>query len=40
MIKWPKRITVTLVEQLVRAEKDKKAIVTYDAATGEYTNGL
>ncbi|CAL5411286.1 unnamed protein product [Camellia sinensis] len=41
MIKWPKQITVTLVEQLIRAEKDlQKAIVIFDAATGEYTNGF
>ncbi|PSS10215.1 Pentatricopeptide repeat-containing protein [Actinidia chinensis var. chinensis] len=41
MIKWPKQITATLVEQLIRAEKDiHKAILIFDAATGEYTNGF
>ncbi|KAL6991113.1 hypothetical protein U1Q18_009232 [Sarracenia purpurea var. burkii] len=41
MIKWTKQITVTLVEQLIRAEKDlQKAILIFDAATGEYGNGF
>ncbi|KAI8525559.1 hypothetical protein RHMOL_Rhmol13G0239800 [Rhododendron molle] len=41
MIKWPKQITATLVEQLIKAEKDlQKAILIFDAATGEYTNGF
>ena len=39
MIKWPKQIATTLVEQLIRVEKDiQKAILIFDAATGEYTN--
>ncbi|KAE9461866.1 hypothetical protein C3L33_06205, partial [Rhododendron williamsianum] len=41
MIKWPKQITATLVEQLIKAEKDlQKAVLIFDAATGEYTNGF
>ncbi|CAK9181861.1 unnamed protein product [Ilex paraguariensis] len=40
MIKWPKQITTSLVEQLIRAEKDlQKATLVFDAATAEYTNG-
>ncbi|KAA8515213.1 hypothetical protein F0562_018392 [Nyssa sinensis] len=41
MIKWPKQITASLVEQLIRAERDlQKAILIFDAATAEYTNGF
>ncbi|XP_059670564.1 pentatricopeptide repeat-containing protein At5g46100 [Cornus florida] len=41
MIKWPKEITSTLVERLIRAERDlHKAINIFDAATAEYTNGF
>ncbi|KAH7836730.1 hypothetical protein Vadar_004881 [Vaccinium darrowii] len=41
MIKWPKQITVNLVEQLIKAEKDlQKAILIFDAASGEYNNGF
>ncbi|KAI5657178.1 hypothetical protein M9H77_25971 [Catharanthus roseus] len=40
-IKWPKQITASLVEQLIRAEKDlHKAIVVFDTATAEYSNGF
>ncbi|XP_019168703.1 PREDICTED: pentatricopeptide repeat-containing protein At5g46100 [Ipomoea nil] len=41
LIKWPKQITAGLVEQLIKAEKDiQKAILIFDAATAEYTNGF
>nr|GLL29307.1 hypothetical protein COLO4_31418 [Ipomoea trifida] len=41
VIKWPKQITAGLVEQLIKAEKDiQKAILIFDAATAEYTNGF
>ncbi|KAL3519819.1 hypothetical protein ACH5RR_017968 [Cinchona calisaya] len=41
MMKWPKQITASLVEQLIRAEKDlQKAIMIFDAATAEYSNGF
>ncbi|KAL8113054.1 hypothetical protein AgCh_020399 [Apium graveolens] len=40
MIKWPKKISRSLVEQLIRAEKDpQKALVIFDAAAAEYANG-
>ncbi|CAH9123634.1 unnamed protein product [Cuscuta epithymum] len=41
MIKWPKEITTCLVQQLIKAEKDiHKALLIFDAATAEYTNGF
>ncbi|KAM7510799.1 hypothetical protein LguiB_009674 [Lonicera macranthoides] len=41
MIKWPKQITASLVQQLIRAEKDlQKAILVFDAAAAEYANGF
>lgn len=41
MMKWPKQITASFVEQLIRAEKDsQKAIMIFDAATAEYSNGF
>ncbi|KAL6574026.1 hypothetical protein OROHE_001568 [Orobanche hederae] len=41
MIKWPKQITSSLVECLIRSEKDlDKAISVFDAATAEYSNGF
>ncbi|CAA0817863.1 Pentatricopeptide repeat-containing protein [Striga hermonthica] len=41
MIKWPKQITPSLVETLIRSEKDlDKAISIFDAATLEYPNGF
>lgn len=40
-MKWPKQITTSLVEQLIRSEKDvKKAIVVFDVATAEYSSGF
>ncbi|CAA0817861.1 Pentatricopeptide repeat-containing protein [Striga hermonthica] len=41
MIKWPKQITPSLVETLIRSEKAlDKAISIFDAATLEYPNGF
>ncbi|XP_004485837.1 pentatricopeptide repeat-containing protein At5g46100 [Cicer arietinum] len=41
LFKWPKQITNSLVEQLIKAEKDiHKAILMFDSATAEYTNGF
>lgn len=41
VIKWPKKITPFQVEQLIRAEKDvHKAILIFDSATAEYSNGF
>ncbi|XP_047338036.1 pentatricopeptide repeat-containing protein At5g46100 [Impatiens glandulifera] len=40
-MKWPKEITPSFVGKLIRAEKDlKKAILVFDSATGEYSNGF
>ncbi|VFQ89488.1 unnamed protein product [Cuscuta campestris] len=40
-IKWPKEITTGLVEQLIKAEKDiHKAVLIFDAASAEYSNGF
>ncbi|KAL3617084.1 hypothetical protein CASFOL_039478 [Castilleja foliolosa] len=40
-MKWPKQITPSLVENLIRSEKDlNKAISIFDAATAEYPNGF
>lgn len=39
--KWPKEITASLVIRLIRAEKDlQRAIVVFDSATAEYSNGF
>ncbi|XP_041026633.1 pentatricopeptide repeat-containing protein At5g46100 isoform X2 [Juglans microcarpa x Juglans regia] len=41
MFKWPKQITPSLVEQLIRAEKDvQKATLIFDSGTAEYVNGF
>ncbi|KAJ8545488.1 hypothetical protein K7X08_018071 [Anisodus acutangulus] len=40
-IKWPREVTAAFVEQLSRAEKDvQKAVLIFDAATSEYSNGF
>lgn len=40
-MKWPNQITSSLVEQLIKGEKDlKKAILVFDSATAEYSNGF
>lgn len=40
-IKWPREVTAAFVEQLIRAEKDvQKAVLIFDAATAEYSNGF
>ncbi|KAL3820425.1 hypothetical protein ACJIZ3_006330 [Penstemon smallii] len=41
MMKWPKQITPSLVQQLIYSEKDlEKAISIFDAATAEYSSGF
>ncbi|KAK2995000.1 hypothetical protein RJ640_030047 [Escallonia rubra] len=41
MIKWPKKITASLVKQLIQAEKDiKKAVFIFDAAAAEHADGF
>ncbi|KAL5096750.1 hypothetical protein RYX36_001077 [Vicia faba] len=41
LFKWPKQITNSLVEQLIKAEKDvNKVVLMFDSATDEYTNGF
>lgn len=41
LFKWPKQITSSLVEQLIKAEKDiNKAVLMFDSATAEYSNGF
>ena len=41
LMKWPKQITTSFVEQLIKAERDiHKAIVIFDSATAEYSNGF
>uniref|UniRef100_A0A2N9G090 Pentacotripeptide-repeat region of PRORP domain-containing protein n=1 Tax=Fagus sylvatica TaxID=28930 RepID=A0A2N9G090_FAGSY len=41
MFKWSKQITPSLVEQLLRAERDlQKAILIFDSATAEYAKGF
>ncbi|KAK2445212.1 Pentatricopeptide repeat (PPR) superfamily protein [Trifolium repens] len=41
LFKWPKQITNSLVEQLIKAEKDiNKAVVMFDSATDDYKNGF
>lgn len=40
-MKWPKQITTSLVEQLIKAERDiHKALMIFDSATAEYNNGF
>ncbi|GMN60477.1 hypothetical protein TIFTF001_029578 [Ficus carica] len=41
LFKWSKNITTSQVEKLIRAEKDvQKALLIFDSATAEYTNGF
>lgn len=41
LFKWPKQITTSLVEQLIKAERDiHKALLIFDSATAEYNNGF
>lgn len=41
LIKWSKNITPSQVEQLIRAEHNiQKAVLIFDSATAEYTNGF
>lgn len=41
MFKWAKTVTPAHVEQLVQAERDiNKALLIFDSATAEYTNGF
>ena len=41
MFKWSIQITPSLVEQLLRAERDlQKAILIFDSATAEYAKGF
>ncbi|KAK4259757.1 hypothetical protein QN277_006057 [Acacia crassicarpa] len=41
LMKWPKQITTSLVEQLIKAERDiHKALMIFDSATAEYKNGF
>ncbi|KAF8391303.1 hypothetical protein HHK36_023607 [Tetracentron sinense] len=41
LIKWSKQITSSQVQQLIRTERDiQKAILIFDSATAEYTNGF
>ncbi|GMH19535.1 hypothetical protein Nepgr_021376 [Nepenthes gracilis] len=41
MMNWSKQITTSQVEQLIRAEKDlHKAVMIFDSATAEYSNGF
>lgn len=41
MFKWAKTVTPAHVEQLIRAEQDiNKALLIFDSATAEYTNGF
>ena len=41
MFKWAKTVTPSHVEQLIRVERDiNKALLIFDSATAEYTNGF
>ncbi|KAM1108268.1 hypothetical protein ACFX2I_004953 [Malus domestica] len=41
LFKWSKQITTSQVGQLIKAEKDlQKAVLVFDSATAEYTNGF
>lgn len=41
IIKWPKQVTASLVEQLIKAEKNvEKAVIVFDSASAEYANGF
>lgn len=41
IIKWPKQVTTSLVEQLIKAERNvEKALIVFDSASAEYANGF
>ncbi|XP_076896570.1 pentatricopeptide repeat-containing protein At5g46100-like [Bidens hawaiensis] len=41
VIKWPKQVTTSLVEQLIKAERNvEKAVIVFDSASAEYANGF
>ncbi|MED6201744.1 hypothetical protein PIB30_098125, partial [Stylosanthes scabra] len=41
LFKWPKQITNSLVEQLIKTERDiRRALLVFDSATAEYSNGF
>ncbi|XP_071706274.1 pentatricopeptide repeat-containing protein At5g46100 [Rutidosis leptorrhynchoides] len=41
LISWPKKVTTSLVEQLIKAERNvEKAVIVFDSATAEYANGF
>ncbi|KAM0065308.1 putative tetratricopeptide-like helical domain superfamily [Helianthus debilis subsp. tardiflorus] len=41
IIKWPKQVTTSLVEQLIKAERNvEKAVIVFDSASAEYANGF
>ncbi|KAL1289141.1 hypothetical protein HN51_057876 [Arachis hypogaea] len=41
LFKWPKQITNSLVEQLIKTERDiHRALLVFDSATAEYSNGF
>ncbi|KVH96976.1 Pentatricopeptide repeat-containing protein [Cynara cardunculus var. scolymus] len=41
IIKWPKQVTSSLVEQLIKSERNvEKAVIVFDSATAEYANGF
>ncbi|KAI3498741.1 hypothetical protein L1887_34522 [Cichorium endivia] len=41
IIKWPKQVTTSLVEQLIKAERNvEKAITVFDSASAEYASGF
>ncbi|GJY19337.1 pentatricopeptide repeat-containing protein [Tanacetum coccineum] len=41
IIKWPKQVTTSLVEQLIKAERNvEKALIVFDSASAEYAHGF
>ncbi|KAI3683555.1 hypothetical protein L1987_84063 [Smallanthus sonchifolius] len=41
IINWPKQVTTSLVEQLIKAERNvEKAVIVFDSASAEYANGF
>ncbi|KAL4585643.1 hypothetical protein LXL04_010266 [Taraxacum kok-saghyz] len=41
IIKWPKQVTTSLVEQLIKSERNvEKALTVFDSASAEYANGF
>ncbi|GJS34374.1 pentatricopeptide repeat-containing protein [Tanacetum coccineum] len=41
IIKWPKQVTTTLVEQLIKAERNvEKALIVFYSASAEYAHGF